>query len=418
MNSKGQNKSFIFIIAVIVLAVFIIIGLGELQISPLTDEDPPEKYCSNELQTFEIEYGVAEKGTAIWLNEINFYIFEFENGWHVPVDGSDCRIVENSNSSFLRFQIWDFDKRLQSFKENFYEITVNCPQNKFAKGGSEACKITTPINDALDAPVTDFLVALPTESAEKLADILFEKGYTTKYVVGKTLGLVKFVKGSSFIIATLEVTETAGCALGNTPQRAVFDLAEFGKQFFHDMRRHQYLSNSISDLAIINDQIITFNSLDSLLGLLGSVLNQQCGNSEQIKQYQQFQDLLTPNYESATSLNNSFQTELKRLQDEAIAAMSAETKTREENAPKGDQWILILKAVEYHFTKSDSKKLFDDQLFLSSKKSAENQTESYEEYWDNIGIVDWILSLLVWIVLFVIIFSIVYFVYVFLKRFN
>ena len=418
MNQTGRNDivPLIVITMIVILAavIFLFYNIGQSEKTKVEIEKLDEKYCSQELDQFYTEYSLGNKSKALFLNRRNFYIITFPGGWIVPVDSQDCRIVEEKDRAILRFQIWDYDKLLDDVNANFYEATQDCLQISVAKGGSKACDIVTPINQMIDAPITNVIATVPTEASQAMVAAFVKEGWKeeTKSLAGNVVKVVKTVKGSGTVLAALEIVERTGCPFKDTPQKAIFDLADEGNQILLRSKSDQYSTDSIAKLDAINAYIITLNSIDmnqsgdivgAVLGgavdFFGSNLNPNCAKDKQAAKFNWYQEKFEGNKERAIKLSDTFQNQLNKLKNQAEIAMGLEDTAKRMYSPKDWQLFFISKNISYTLEPSTTRLLYNQQRYVSSKEALDARIDFYKRYWDEVTLADWLFSIAIWMLI-------------------
>lgn len=426
MNQKGQRNGLLGIAIIVLIGAGLILGgfylIGQMKKTDPLIEELNENPCFEQIKIFDKEYHQETKSHPIFLDRTNFYIVTFTDEWTVIVNSNDCRIVEEKDVALLRYQIWDYDNILKNIDVNLYESTQDCFQVSVAEGGSTACDIVKPINQAINSPITSIIAKIPTEMSQSLVKALIKEGWkeTAGNITGKVVTLTKTVKGSGTILAILEIVEMTGCPLKKVPEKAIFEFAWEGNQILGRAKSHQYEASSISQIDAINAYIIALESIEieqtqEMLGLdleemLGDALigaariignfDQSCSKDNQIAKFRGFQEKIEGNEERGIQMFNQFEDKLKKLKSEANQYMDAEKTAKEVYFPKGMQFF-ISKAIAYNLEPSESQALYDQQLYISAKEAAEEKIEVYKHYWDETNTTDWFVSIFIWAIFIV-----------------
>lgn len=415
-------------VVLLLLGIFVVFlgfpGLGQLIKTHVLSENLKEKNCSEQLAVFDKEYGIREKSQVLFLDNISFHILSFSNGWTVPFDEGTCRIAEEHDSAFSRFQIWDYSERIADISFDFYESTENCYSISLAKGASTACDISMSVNQVLEMPVTKVIAEIPTKDAEALVSSLVGKGWkgVSRSVTGKAVTILKKAKNSDSVSMGLTFVEAVGCPFEDTPKRAIFDFSDKGNVFFTKAKNHSYTNDTILQLQSINEYILTFELLEiernttsdsgngifnyavSKLGVgIDTVASEiearttpDCVPSKQIEKFNNYIEKVTGNFDSAQDHYEQFNAILLELKENATKAIYDESRARNESQPSVLQLFFFKKAAIYYFFSEPERtqSLYDQQLYLSSKKLAEENAEKYRTYWNEITFMDYAIILI------------------------
>lgn len=387
--------------------------------------------CEARLATLSQEYGDSAAQDSFFVNGNDISIVKFNSSWTVPINGQDCRIIEDDRLGKESFQLERFRTNLRRFNGDFFSATRDCLNVKSAKGASDVCELTGMGKQIMDFPVTQIAISLPTQDSQSFAKALGGKGWAD--LTGKGVKLAKKADGVSIY---LDLSNEASCSLGNTPKKAIWDLADNGNQMFSKAKEGQFDTDTIPKLTATSNLIMDFEGLkveftmpareqpkDALgsLAYAGQVtadaivysantLTQaaydtitivgtpQCTPESQVAKFQDFKNMLTS--QDFIGDYSAFSSTLTAYKSEANSAIAKEKESKDRNAPSLTQYLLISKALQYNLLEgSQSQQLFNDQRYVSAKQTAENQAVHYDNYWKQTSIADYALSAVIWIVL-------------------
>ena len=92
-----------------------------------------------------------------------------------------------------------------------------------------------------------------------------------------------------------------------------------------------------------------------------------------------------------------FNIKLKKFKKDAQAAMDQEKEIKKQNEPDIFKiFLLPSKSVSYFLYSSSAKQYYDDQFYLSSKKTAEESYSQYEKFWNTTETEHVAISVLLW----------------------
>jgi len=413
MNGNIAIGGILAIVAIIIVMLLFVVypWLGEKSRTPVELKDWEEVPCDT--NRFAQDYGIADSGYHILLNEKDFFVTRFSENWTVPIDAKTCRIVEDYAGALERFRVYEYDSKIQSIQDDLYDYSMSCVRS--AKGAAVACEIVTPINDVLDAPITAMISTIPTKYSEHFAESLVSDGWKSdaKLIAGTTSRLVKTVKGCSPFTVTLVIIDEASCPMGESIENAIFDYCNEANQVFRMAKDRQYISNTIGIMDGYNEYIISLqNARQNVKGDIfdwgrglwleitsGLENPSDCNPQIQATKLKNYQDAVSNVNTEAENRADDFISKLNGYKTEADDAMSLVFAVKKDNAPDAIKFLILTgKSVEYQITEQESERLYRQQLYVSAKKAAGNETGYYVTFWENVKPIDYVLSV-IWIII-------------------
>lgn len=432
MNSRGDLRIIIVAGIIILIIILIIVAFfsGRASATKVEFANYESHDCSNKLGILSNEYGVFSEKDGFFLNGNDFYLIDFNSEWIVPFSGATCRINEDGPIAQEIFKIGRFKRNIEGYPEDFFSRTRDCFNVSVAKGMENICNVSGIGTTILDLPITQVMATIPIKSTEDAVKTMTKNDWIA-LAAKDTATVFKKIKSSNITVVLTFVNDTS-CTLKDTPKLTVWHVSDYANQLFLKAKKNEFYTDTIPKLAAISETIISMEKVkfsydlpeyqqpktafdlvafliklfsdavgifirtmsEAVTDVITVISDPTCDSQKQITKFEPFRDItIDQNY---LTDYDEFVTALNQYKSQAKTAIELRNKAKEENAP-GRKWITLpIKSINYYTIKTNAENSYSEQLYITTKREANQETTQYQNYWKEITWMDGLQSAIIW----------------------